>query len=226
MRFEPRSSRAACSAGVSGSSADRGPAPDAPLGLADRLGAGEDPGHRVVVALGDRVELVVVAPRTADASAPGTPCRPCRPADRPRRCAAWPCRPRRPCRSPSNEEAGGDQVARPAPRRVPEGSKSPASCSRMNRSNGLSALNAVDDVIAIPPGVLGEDVVGRADLVGVARQVQPVPGPALAERRRRQQPIDDALLGPGRRGRSTNATISSGEGGRPVRSSVTRRSQV
>ena len=43
-------------------------------------------------------------------------------------------------------------------------------------------VECLDDVIAIPPGVLGEDVVGRADLVGVARQVQPVPCPALAER--------------------------------------------
>ncbi len=51
-----------------------------------------------------------------------------------------------------------------------------------------------DHVIAISPGVLGEDVVGRADLVGIARQVQPVPGPALAECRRCQKPIDDAFL--------------------------------
>ena len=45
------------------------------------------------------------------------------------------------------------------------------------------SVECPDDVIAIPPRVLGEDVVRRADHVRVARQVQPVPRPPLAKRR-------------------------------------------
>ena len=48
---------------------DRRPAPYAPLGPADRLGAREDSRQCVVVALRDGIELVVVAPRTGDGQA-------------------------------------------------------------------------------------------------------------------------------------------------------------
>ena len=119
---------------------NRGPAPYAPLGLADRLGAGEDSRHRVVVALRDGIEFVVVAPRTGNGQAQE------RLADLvdlliddvdtqlglvgldDRQVA-------------QHEEAGGDQF-RARSSAVPKGSKSPASCSRMKRSNGMSALNA------------------------------------------------------------------------------------
>ena len=61
--------------------------------------------------------------------------------------------------------------------------------------------------------------------VGVAGHVEPVPAPPLAVVRRRQQPVHD--LGERvRASRREERSTSSGVGGRPVRSKVTRRSSV
>ena len=81
---------------------------------------------------------------------------------------------------------------------VAAGSRSPAICSRTNWSYGLSRVERVDDVVAIPPGVRVGDVPRRAGRLAVAGDVEPVPAPALAERRRREQPIDDLLERVGR----------------------------
>ena len=69
----------------------------------------------------------------------------------------------------------------------------------MNWSYGLSALNAVDDVVAIAPGVRVGDVDGLARALGVAGDVEPVAAPALAEARRREQPVHHLLERFGRR---------------------------
>ena len=66
------------------------------------------------------------------------------------------------------------------------------------RSYGLSALNDADDVVAVAPGV-GPDLVELVAVgVGVAGEVEPVPAPALAVVRRREQPVDHLLVGVGR----------------------------
>ena len=110
--------------------------------------------------------------------------------------------------------------------RVAAGSRSPAICSRMNWSYGLSRVERVDDVIAIPPGVGIGQVAGRAGRFAVAGDVEPVPAPALAEVRRGQQPIDQPSRRRPGEASSRKASISSGVGGRPVRSKVTRRIRV
>ena len=83
-------------------------------------------------------------------------------------------------------------------------------------------VERADDVVAIPPG-LGPIAVGAVAVrLGVAHQVEPVPGPALAVARARQQPVDQRLVGSG--GRSArNASTSSRVGGSPVRSYAARR---
>ena len=58
----------------------------------------------------------------------------------------------------------------------------------------LVVIERGDDVIAIAPSVLGEDVVRRANLVGVSNKVQPVPCPPLAKCARCQQAIYDLLV--------------------------------
>ena len=160
---------------------DRRPAPYAPLGPADRLRAGEDPRQCVVVAERDGIELVVVAPRTAEGHAQerlahlvdllidhvDAQLGLVRLDDR---------------QVAQDEEAGGDQI----PGSLLGGTVGEQVAGELLVDETVERPVGVerrDDVIAIPPGVLGEDVVGRADLVGIARQVQPVPCPALAERR-------------------------------------------
>ena len=118
-------------------------------------------------------------------------------------------------------EAGGDPLL--GGRR--SGSMSPAICSIVNWSNGMSPLSA--SITQSRYGQIAAAVVLLVAVgVGVAGQVEPRPRPALAVVRRREQPIDDLA----RRRRATvsarNASTSSGVGGRPIRSSVTRRSSV
>ena len=96
------------------------------------------------------------------------------------------------------EEAGGDQVGRSL-LRPSRGEEVAGDLLADETVERLVGVQRRDDVIAVSPGMLGEEVIGRPDLVGVADKVEPVPGPPLAERRRRQQPIDDAFAGPGRR---------------------------
>ena len=60
---------------------------------------------------------------------------------------------------------------------------------------GHVGVEGADDVIAVLVGV-GDGVVELvAARLAVAHQVEPVPRPALAELRRRQQPIDHLLVG-------------------------------
>ena len=68
----------------------------------------------------------------------------------------------------------------------------------VNWSNGMSLVEGVDDPVAVlPDGARGVDAVAVG--VGVAGQVEPVPAPALAVVRRRQQAIHQALVGVGPR---------------------------
>jgi len=158
----------------------RGPAPDAPRRLADGLGAVEDAGQRVIVALRDRVELVVVAAGTAQGQAKEGP------ADLvdllvddvdaklglvglDNREVA------------QDEKAGRHQAVTTFFGR----GRRKEVAGELLADKGVERLVGLkrgDDVVAIAPGVLGEDLIGRADLVGIAHKVEPVASPALGER--------------------------------------------
>ena len=60
---------------------------------------------------------------------------------------------------------------------------------------GLVRVEGPDDVIAIGPGVIAAFVLVVAVRVAVVDHVEPVPAPALAVARRRQQAIDQLLVG-------------------------------
>ena len=60
---------------------------------------------------------------------------------------------------------------------------------------GLVRIERGDHVVAITPRVLGEGVVRGADHIGVAGEIEPVPGPAFAKSTRTQQPIHDFFAG-------------------------------
>jgi hypothetical protein len=90
----------------------------------------------------------------------------------------------------------------------------------------LVVVIRLDQVIAVAPSMLGEDVVRRSHHVGIAGQIEPMPGPTFAVRSRSEQPINDGFPSARRACHATNASISAGVGGRPVRSRLTRRSQV
>ena len=59
-------------------------------------------------------------------------------------------------------------------------------------------VEGADQIVAIPPGVRDGHVGFVAERVAVADEVHPVPGPALAEVRRSQQPVNHSLQGIGR----------------------------
>ncbi len=58
----------------------------------------------------------------------------------------------------------------------------------------LVAVERVDHVIAITPGVRIGDIARWAGRFGIAGDVEPVPAPALAERRRSEEAIDQLLV--------------------------------
>ncbi len=87
---------------------------------------------------------------------------------------------------------------------------------------GLVVIEGADHVIAIAPGVRPVLIEFEAIGVGVANHVQPLRGPALAIMRRREQAIDYFFIRVGAWS-FRNESSSSGVGGRPVRSYVTRR---
>ena len=135
-----------------------------------------DPARDVVVderlrAVQDAGQGVVVAPsgsgRTCDrgsgrsrSSGRGRPGPSCRSARRPRPSPARPCSAARSWWGRARESA----VAISCRRRcsgVAAGSRSPAICSMMKRSYGMSRVEGVDDVIAIAPGVRGRAANGR-----------------------------------------------------------------
>ena len=60
------------------------------------------------------------------------------------------------------------------------------------------AVEGIDDVVAVAPGVR-EDQPAQGDALGEAGHVEPVPAPALAERRRGEQPVHDFRVRGGRR---------------------------
>ena len=74
------------------------------------------------------------------------------------------------------------------------GSRSPATWSRTNSGIRQVAIERVDDPVAVAPGLAEVALGGQLDQVagvGVANDIEPVPAPALAVPRRRQQAIDD-----------------------------------
>ena len=66
-----------------------------------------------------------------------------------------------------------------------------------NRSYGLSSLNALDDVVAVAPGVrpVGVDLV--AVRLGEPHHVEPVLSPTARRSAGREQPLDELLVGVG-----------------------------
>ena len=89
------------------------------------------------------------------------------------------------------------------------GSRSPASCSTVNWSNGMFVLKASITQSRhrhIEPLAVGLVAVG----VGVAGRVEPRAGHPLAVARRREQPVDDLLVGVRRLCRRGTASTSAG----------------
>ena len=91
---------------------------------------------------------------------------------------------------------------------------------------GFVGVEGPDDIVAVTPGVGAERILPVAVRLGIAHEVEPVPPPALAVTRRGQQAVDQSLVGVRRRSSARNASTSSGVGGKPVRSKVTRRIKV
>ncbi len=60
---------------------------------------------------------------------------------------------------------------------------------------GLVGIERIDDVVAISPGLPCRNAATLAQTVGIARQIEPVPSPALAESWRSQNPLNDLLEG-------------------------------
>ena len=58
---------------------------------------------------------------------------------------------------------------------------------------GLVGIERIDDVIAVSPGLPCRDAATLPQTVGIARQIEPVPSPALAESGRSQKPVNDVL---------------------------------
>ncbi len=64
---------------------------------------------------------------------------------------------------------------------------------------GEIVVEGLDHPVAVGPGVRPEDVVLKAVAVGKVDRVEPVPGHPLAETRRSEEPVDESLVGAGRR---------------------------
>ena len=56
-------------------------------------------------------------------------------------------------------------------------------------------VEGIDEVVAVAPGVLGENVVGGPDHVGIAGEIEPVPRPAFPVAFRGEETIHDHLEG-------------------------------
>ena len=198
-----------------------------PIGAID---AGEDGLQAVIVLLRDRVELVVVAAGAVDRQAQRTStCVVITMSSRsferaislstvPSRSSTWPTKSHGPAAmKPVAIVACGSSG----------NSTSPASCSSIrNGEYGLSALKRIDHVIAIRPGIRARLVLVVAVRLAVVHDVEPVPAPAFAVARRGQQPVDQLLVGVRGDASPAKASTSSGVGGRPCRSNVSRRISV
>ena len=80
----------------------------------------------------------------------------------------------------------------------PGSSSSPASLLLEEAVVRLVVVEALDDVVAVSPGVRLGGVELVAVGLGVADQVQPVPAPALAVARGREQSVDHLVVSLGR----------------------------
>ena len=184
------------------------------------LDVGEERAQRVEVPHRERVELVIVALGAARWSGRARRCR-WRARGRPA------CGPRSPSAARRLPRSLSKRRLNAEPTRVSvsaSGSRSPAICSTVNRSKGLLRVEAPDHPVAIEPDVAGVVAV-VADRVGVADHVEPADRHALAVVRAGEQAVDESLVGVGRSS-STNASTSSGVGGRPIRSNGSRRIRV
>ena len=174
--------------------------------------AGEDAVQRVVVGRRDRVELVVVAAGARD----GQPHQPAR----------------------HHVDPVVDDVVRvveepPAERQEAHRRQRPAVVARRQQVGGELLddelvvrhvlVERADDVVAVGVRRTGSRRSSVEDVplgVGVAGHVEPVPAPALAVVRARRAGGRPAARRRRARRRPTNASTSSGVGGRPVRSNV------
>ena len=83
---------------------------------------------------------------------------------------------------------------------------------------GLVGIERIDDVVAISPGLPCGDAATLAQIVGIARQIEPVPSPALAESGRFRRSRSTTFSKASSESSLTNDSISDGFGGRPMRS--------
>ena len=163
-------------------------APHAALGFIHRRRSAKKSGHRVIVALCDRIKLVVVAARAANRHAKERLARflelliddvhmQLRLVGLDNLDVA------------QHEKAGRHQVRRAFHHRLVR-QQVAGNLLANEPVEWLVVVVSVDDVIAIAPRVLGEDIVRGADLVRVSHKVQPMPRPPFAKRLRSQQPVD------------------------------------
>ena len=73
---------------------------------------------------------------------------------------------------------------------------------------GDVALEGVDDIVAVAPGVAGGDAAADFDVIGVVSLIEPVAGPAFAEGLGGEEAVDDLV---GRR--VAGEVVLFGEGG-------------
>ena len=185
--------------------------------------SGKDRLEPVIVGLGNRVELVVVALAAVD----GKPRKAVPVAVMMSSRSSTRC-----CRIPST-------VWLPTISCVPPTKKPVAACvsqdALFQRVAGKLfeheagkrriAIEGIDDVVAIGPGIHSRHVGFIAFALAEADHVEPVPAPPLAIVGRGQQPVDQLLVGRGA-GSFTNCSTSSGEGGKPSKSKLRRRIKV
>ena len=183
-------------------------APHAVRNLVDRLGVQEDTGEAVVVLQPDRIELVVVTPDTAERHAEkgGADLRDLLVGDVPVELQLVDADD---LHVAEHEEARGHTV-RGRDGRIPGGQKVARDLLADESVVGLVGIEGVDDVVAIPPGVLGKHVVRGAHLVGIAGEIEPVPRPPFTEGSRGEQPVDDGGVG----GRGAVGDVRGDLGGR------------
>ena len=155
----------------------------------DRLGARQDARQGVVVAGGDRVELVVVAPGAADRQPEEGL------ADRVELLVDHVDQQlllvgRADHLGPDDEEPGRHDVVVPLLLGA-EGEQVAGELLGEEPVERLVGVERGDHVVAIAPGVVVGEVLVRAVGVGVTRDVEPVTAPALAEFGAGQERIDD-----------------------------------
>ena len=168
------------------------PARDLRVGL-HRPRTLEDAGQAVVVGGGDRVELVVVTPRTSQRQ----------PQERPahgidllihevhlhlRRVGL------RQHLRPQRQEPGRDQLL-VTRRFAGRGQQIARELLDEEAVERLVAVEGGHDIIAIAPGIPVSDVLVETVGIRVPRHVEPVSAPALAIGRRREQAIDEPRVG-------------------------------